>query len=140
MNTAAREESASAAPYAVGTPMEGGFLIGVIILPNAGVYGLVKAPKSLGDFAHMEWGPRSHVAGALSLVDGHANTLAMAEAGSELAKRILSVRIADKNDWYLPALDELEIAYRACKPGAEKNYMWARSGINLHSLPPSLPY
>lgn len=139
MNTAT-QQSLSAARYALGTPMEGGFLIGVIILPNAGVYGLAKAPKALGDFADMEWGPRNHVAGALSLVDGRANTLAMAKAGSELATRILALRIADKDDWYLPALDELEIAYRACKPGFGKNYMWARSGINLHSLPPSLPY
>jgi len=126
-------------PFAIGAPMEGGFFIGQIMLPD-GPWGIVKAPKALGDFADMEWGPRSPVPGALNLADGRANTLAMAAAGSELAKRILDLRIEGKDDWYLPALDELEIAYRACKPGVTKNYMWARSGINLHSNPPSLPY
>jgi hypothetical protein len=119
--------------------MEGGHYIGAILLPD-GLYGIAKAPKALGDFADMQWGPRSLVPGALSFADGRVNTLAMAEAGSELAKRILALRIDGKDDWYLPALDELDVCYRAAKPGVAKNYMWARSGINLHSLPPSQPY
>jgi hypothetical protein len=126
-------------PAAIGTPMHGGFYIGMILLPD-GPYGLIKAPKGLGDFADMEWGPRSLVPGALSFVDGRANTLAMAEAGSDLAKLILDLRIDGKDGWYLPALDELEIGYRNCKPGTNKNYMYMRSGINLHSAPLSHPY
>ena len=126
-------------PAAIGAPMEGGHYIGAILLPD-GLYGIAKAPKALGDFADMEWGPLRPVPGALSFVDGRANTLAMAEAGSELAKRILALRIADKDDWYLPALDEIEVCYRAAKPGTNQNYMYMRSGINLHSIPPSHPY
>jgi hypothetical protein len=127
-------------PTSIGAPMEGGFYIGAILLAD-GPYGLIKAPKTLGDFADVKWGPYSgSIAGALSFDDGLSNTLAMAKAGSELAQRILDLRIDGKTDWYLPALDELEIAYRACKPGATKNYMYMRSGINLHSLPPSQPH
>lgn len=126
-------------PAAIGTPMEGGHYIGAILLPD-GLYGIAKAPKALGDFADVNYGPYSNVAGALSFVDGRVNTLAMAEAGSELAKRILNLRINGKDDWYLPALDELEIGYRNAKPGEAKNYMYARSGINLHSAPFSHPY
>jgi len=48
----------------------------------------------------------------LSFVDGLANTRAMAAAGSELAQRILDLRIAGRDDWYLPALDETERLYR----------------------------
>jgi hypothetical protein len=133
-----KDETALALP-AIGTPMEGGFYIGKILLPD-GPYGLVKAPKALGDFADVTWGPRNQVAGALSFVDGRANTLAMAEADSELARRILALRIEGKDDWYLPALDEIEIGYRAAKPGTTKNYMYMRSGINLHAIPPTQPY
>lgn len=126
-------------PAYLGARIEGGRYIGAILFGGV-LYGLAKAPKVLGDFAEVTWGPRDLVTGALSFTDGRANTLAMAQAGSELAKRILDLRIGDRDDWYLPALDELEIAYRALKPGITKNYMWARSGINLHSLPPSQPY
>lgn len=127
-------------PVAIGTPLDGGFFIGSILLPD-GPYGLVKAPKALGEFTGVEWGPmRKNVPGALSLVDGLANTKAMAEAGSKLAKRILDLQIDGQGDWYLPALDELEVIYRAAKPTADENSLYMRSGINLHAIPPTLPY
>ncbi|HZF19462.1 MAG TPA: hypothetical protein VE008_07125 [Burkholderiales bacterium] len=127
-------------PFALGAPAEGGFYFGAIQIGGA-LYGLIKSPKAIGDFPATAWGPYdNNVTGALSLSDGRANTLAMAEAGSELAKRVLALNIGDLNDWYLPALDELEIAYRALKPSAEENSRWARSGINLHSCPLGHPY
>ncbi|OYV43799.1 MAG: DUF1566 domain-containing protein, partial [Burkholderiales bacterium 21-58-4] len=80
------------------------------------------------------------VPGALSYNDGLANTMALAEAGSDLAKWALDLRIAGHDDWYIPAVDESEIIYRNLKPGTPENYCWARSGINMSAIPPAHPY
>lgn len=125
-------------PPALGTAMEGGFFIGAI-LPIDGAYGLIRAPKT-HDFAAVTWGPYKDAPGALSLVDGPANTRAMAEAGSKLAEKILGMTIGGFSDWYLAAIDELDVMYRSAKPDARENACYMRSGINLHAMPPTLPY
>jgi hypothetical protein len=87
------------------------------------------------------WIPKyKAVPGALHYDDGRSNTLAMAEAGSKLAQWALELRIADQDDWYLPAQDELEILYRNLKPTARENTCWGRSGINLAAFEPTRPY
>lgn len=45
----------------------------------------------------------TNVEGAKSKHDGHANTLALAEAGSELCQKILQLEIAGQKDLFLPA-------------------------------------
>jgi len=123
-----------------GTPFAGGFFAGQIRVCDQ-VFGLIVAPKAEGEHDDTAWNKsRKRVEGALSYLDGRANTMAMAEAGSKLAKWALGLRIADHDDWYLPSLDELEIIYRNLKPSADENYCWARSGINLSSVPPQYPY
>lgn len=83
---------------------------------------------------------RQSIDGALSYFDGRANTIAMAEGGSELAKWALGLRIGGNDDWYLPSQDELEILYRNLKPTEDKNWCYARSGINLSAAIPTYPY
>lgn len=125
---------------AVGTPLEGGFFVGAILLSD-GPYGLVKAPKALGEFKNIAWGPWDQdVPGARSLVDGVVNTIAMADSGCVLARKIIDLKIDGKQDWHLPALDELEVIYRNCKPTSDENTGYMRSGINLHALVPTNPY
>ena len=122
-----------------GAPFEGGFVADVIRQTD-GLYAIIVAPKAEGQLL-LPWNASyDRVEGALSFVDGLANTKAMATAGSELAQRILDLRIAGRDDWYLPALDETERLYRRLKPSADKNAQWARSGINLSSEHPSHPY
>lgn len=123
-----------------GIPFAGGFFVELIRVGDD-VFGLIVAPKAEGEHADAPWNKSlKGVDGALSYFDGRANTIAMADAGSKLAKWALSLRIADHDDWYLPSLDELEIIYRHLKPTADENYCWARSGINLSSVPPQYPY
>ncbi len=40
----------------------------------------------------------------------------------------------------MPSQDELEICYRNLKPTQDKNYCYARSGINLSAIEPTRPY
>lgn len=123
-------------PTQPGQAFEGGFYAGKIRI-NDKIYALIVAPKSteLDD----EWND-SHkfVNGATSFYDGKANTLAMAEAGSTLAKQVLGLNIHGHTDWYIPSRDELELCYRNLKPGTSKNDCC--KGDNPSSVPPGYAY
>lgn len=120
--------------------MGGGFYAGRIRIGDQ-VYALIVAPKADGEHAATTWIARNKsVPEALSYCDGLANTRAMADAGSKLAKWALDLRIGGNDDWYLPAQDELEVIYRNLKPSDNQNYCWARSGINLSAIDPTRPY
>ena len=125
----------------IGSPIEGGFFAGTIQLDDGTRYGLVVAPKADGQHADTLWiDEYKDAPGAQSYNDGLANTIAMADAGSALAQWARSLRIAGHDDWYIPSQDELELCYRNLKTTAEKNYCYARSGINLSAVPPTRPY
>lgn len=124
----------------LGTSMDGGFYAGRIQIGDQ-VFALIVAPKAEGQHDDIEWiDDYQAVPGAQSYNDGRANTTAMAEAGSDLAKWARDLRIAGFDDWYLPSQDELEIIYRNLKPTTRENYCYARSGINLSAVPPTRPY
>jgi hypothetical protein len=127
-------------PFPPGTPMEGGYFAGVILLLGV-PHGIVVAPRDLGQILDAPWHTqRELVPGADSCFDGLANTLAMAEVGSDLARRILALQGGNHRDWYLPARDELELAYRHLKPTAEENDCSFRDGDNPSSRPAGYPY
>ncbi len=120
--------------------MDGGFYAGRIMIADQ-AFALIVAPKTEGEHAPSIWiDDYKDVPGALSYNDGLANTKAMAEAGSDLAKWAMDLRIGGNDDWYIPSLDELEVIYRNLKPGTQENYCWARSGINMSAIPPTHPY
>lgn len=124
---------------APGTPFEGGFFGGIVHIGDA-LYALIVAPKADGE-TKLPWiHDYKAVPGALAYDDGKANTLAMLEAGSTLAKWATDLRIAGHADWYLPSQDELEILYRNLKPTTDENSCYARSGINLSAAVPTRPY
>lgn len=124
----------------IGTSMDGGFYAGRIKVGEQ-VFAIVVAPKADGDHNDAPWNKSlKSVAGATSFCDGMANTKAMAEAGSKLAKWALDLLIAGHDDWYLPSQDELEIMYRNLKPTADANDLYGRSGINVSAVTPTYPY
>lgn len=99
-------------PTVAGTPFAGGFYAGRLLV--AGVaYALIVAPRGEGEHDEASLSESlADVPGARSFFDGAANTAALAEAGSELAKWAQDLRIGGLMDWYLPSRDELEILYR----------------------------
>ena len=127
-------------PTILGTAMGGGFYAGRIRIGDQ-VFALIVAPKADGEHEDAPWNDTYNaVDGAKSYFDGIANTDAMADAGSELAKWARGLRIGGHDDWYLPSQDELEIIYRNLKPTMEVNWCYARSGINLSAVEPTRPY
>jgi hypothetical protein len=127
-------------PPAVAALLEGGFYAGRILIAGV-LYALIVAPKAEGERKPGVWSKsEKSIAGAMSWNDGLANTGAMSDAGSALAKWAQGLTIGGYSDWYLPALDELELCYRYLKPTAEPSYLWSRSGINVSAVPPTYPY
>lgn len=125
----------------IGTAMGDGYYAGRIRMDDDQVYALIVAPKDEGEHKPTIWIPDyQDVPGAKSYNDGLANTQAMLEAGSKLAKWARGLRIGGHDDWYLPSQDELEIIYRNLKPTTGENWCYARSGINLSAVTPTRPY
>ena len=124
-------------PAEIGATFGGGFYAGALNLygiPHA----LVVSPKAEGE-TEGAWNSKgARVVGAECFFDGAANTPAMAEAGSEIAKWAQALQIGGFTDWHLPSRDELELLYRHLKPTAETNACWV--GDNPSSLPVGYAY
>lgn len=88
---------------ALGAAIHGGLFHGVLLVDGQ-LWGEVTAPKAEGEISGLAWHPKyKDVPGAASTFDGLANTIAMAAAGSPLAKAVRELRIGGFDDWYLPA-------------------------------------
>ncbi|MCL8302267.1 DUF1566 domain-containing protein [Pseudomonas mosselii] len=99
-----------AALPAVGQPLGGGFFAGRIFFDGA-EHAIIDSGREFEALA--QWweqpGPRVNIRGALSFHDGMANTSAMAEAGSAIARKVLAMTIRGQRDWHLPSIEQLQI-------------------------------
>lgn len=133
MNAAAQAAPAVMTLPEIGQPFAGGFFAG-IYQQDGKRYAVITAPAT--HELEGEWGAYGDkVDGARSLTDSRANTEAMAEAGSELAKQVLALEIGGLTDWAIPARDVQELQYRHLKPTTQENYCWGRDGDNPSSVP-----
>jgi hypothetical protein len=96
-------------------------------------YRIIVAPKASGQSNNLEWknansqGP----ANSATLSEGRKSTLAMINAGNSTvypaAWFCYNLNIAGRTDWYLPARDELALAFRSFRPqliDAAPNYSY----------------
>ena len=122
---------------AIGDAYEGGFFAGQI---NDGgtIYNLVVAPKASGQASSLKFKTSDTVTGgATSTTDGPSNTSALMGAGAAAhpaANFCNGLSIGGYTDWYLPAQDELEVAYYNLKPTTYLNN--TSSGTNTNAVPP----
>ena len=144
----------------IGLELEGGYYVGKIQRAD-GVYALIVAPKALGQ-SKLAWKNANTTSGACkSLNNGAINTAHMVASGSATvypaAHYCNNLIINGYSDWYLPARDELEIAYRNFKPitysqstktRSKSSYVYTdindgasnNVGMNSHSIPASGAY
>jgi hypothetical protein len=109
----------------IGDFYEGGYLAGVIdSTQTAGSsgkrYALIVAPKAEGQ-TNIGWGYNGST-GATSRWDGVQNTINLLSYSSSHAPQFCNnLTINGYSDWYMPAIDELELLYRNFKPTTQIN-------------------
>ena len=80
-----------------------------------------------------EWGNYGNaITGAESRNDGLANTKAMADAGSKLAKAALSLEIEGHADFYLPAQAELMLCFANAREHFDKEWHWSSTQYSAY--------
>ncbi|MFV3285403.1 hypothetical protein ACNFCI_15320 [Pseudomonas sp. NY15356] len=120
-----------AALPAAGQPLAGGFYAGRLFFDGA-EHAVIDAGREFEAVA--QWweqpGPRVNVRGALSFHDGLANTRAMAEAGSAIARKVLGMTIRGQRGWHLPSIEELQVmrANLLQLPDWDRYYSSCRAG------------
>jgi hypothetical protein len=117
-------------------PEQGGIFLGVMpaTADDQPEYGLILCVDPAGDFKKVPWGDYGKdVKGCGSDNDGLANTLAMVEPGNDLAKRITALEAGGFSDWYLPARNELRLAFIAARKSFEPAWYWSSTQYSATS-------
>jgi hypothetical protein len=116
----------SGPPTAIGQPAYGGYYAGQISTTADGVatHYLIVADATVGYTTAYKWGPwPGSVTGFNSRINGPGNTSGLAALGSQFpaAYWCENLNIGGYTDWYLPALDELQIIFSNLKPSTQFN-------------------
>jgi hypothetical protein len=128
----------------IGLSMEGGYFTGIIDTTSSGGlrYALIVSPRYYG-----ETGPivckyeGTESPGTYSRWDGWTNTNNMNDSNHPAAYFCRNLNINGYNDWYFPAIDELEVCYRNLKPTDVYNRIeYGPGGYNPSSDPVGLSY
>jgi hypothetical protein len=120
----------------IGAAYQGGFFAGQISTAGNGIadYNLVVAPKSSGENSSKQWKTsNTSTAGTSSVIDGPTNSANMNDASHPAAQFCEGLTIGSFSDWYLPALNELEVCYYNLKPTTASNN--TSSGTNTNAVP-----
>lgn len=125
-------------PTTIGEAFGGGYYIGDVTIvggADAGTYAVIMA-NAEGSYAWRSSG--STVIGASSLKDGKANTATMISAGSHPAATYCDGYSKDGyTDWYMPAKDELHLAYTNKSSlgvlGLGFSYKWSSSEFAVNT-------
>ena len=120
----------------IGAAYEGGFFAGQISTAGNGIadYNLVIAPKSSGENSSKQWKTsNTSTAGTSSVIDGPTNSANMNDASHPAAQFCEGLTIGTFSDWYMPAMNELEVCYFNLKPATTTNN--TSYGTNTNAVP-----
>lgn len=136
-------------PANIGDPFMGGFYAGIIDTTQGNIitadeyqsglrYALIISPASMDEPPGLAWYAPDDYNGDVGKTrwDGlSAQRAALADQGSNFEAFNycdgLSYPSDDGSEWYLPAMDELELCYRNLKPTTDNNDVDTRSGSDF---------
>jgi hypothetical protein len=123
-------------PTVPGTAFAGGYFAGIMDPADGQRYALVVSPKSTETSL-----PYANANNTLSFFNSSWDGLSMSPYfGTEFqaGKYCADLEVGGFTDWYLPAIDELELCYRNLKPTTAANE--TNSGVNTNSDPQGAVY
>ena len=123
-------------PTVIGQPFGGGYYAGQISTAGNGVadYYLILAGRASGVDRNVKWKTSdTSTSGTSSVINGPANSANMNNASHPAAQFCEGLTIGGYTDWYMPAINELEICYYNFKPTTSNNS--TSSGINTNAVP-----
>lgn len=113
-----------AAPVMAGQAYGGGYFVGLISANGTGVatHYLIVSDITVGQTS-AKWGPTATTTGITSPINGSTNSAALAALGATYAAATFceGLNTGGYTDWYMPALNELEVCYFYLKPGTTSN-------------------
>ena len=118
----------------IGDAYEGGFFAGQISTAGNGVadFNLVIGPVASAQ-ANRQWKTSNSSGDPTSVIDGPGNTTTMNSATYPAAQFCADLVTGGFSDWYMPALNELDVVYFGLKPTTANNA--TNVGINNNSVP-----
>jgi hypothetical protein len=128
--------SSGGLPMPIGTAYGGGFFAGQINVSGT-KYNLVVAPKTSGENSSgLAWGTDGVTTGITSVINGPTNSASLAALGTAYQAAVFceGLTIGGYSDWYLPAINELEVLYYFLKPTTDTNA--TASGSNANAVSP----
>ena len=132
----AASNSVTPALPAIGAAFGGGFYAGQISTAGNSIadYNLVVGPVASAQNASIQWKTaNTSTAGTSSVIDGPTNSSNMNNASHPAAQFCEGLTIGGFSDWYMPALNELDVCYFNLKPSTASNSTSA--GINANAVP-----
>jgi hypothetical protein len=131
----AASNSVTPALPAIGAAYQGGFFAGQISTTanSIATHDLVIGPLATAESTKQWKTSATLTSGTDSIIDGPSNSSTMNNASHPAAEFCEALSIGGFTDWYMPALNELEVCYYNLKPTTTSNS--TGSGININAVP-----
>lgn len=122
-------------PADIGAAFGGGFFAGQISTSGNGTadYNLVVGPVASAQNTSLQFKTEDSGTDPSSVIDGPTNSSTMNSATYPAAQFCEGLTIGGFSDWYLPAVNELEVCYYNLKPSTTSNS--TSFGINANAVP-----
>jgi len=133
LSAASNSVTPSSVP-AIGSALGGGYFAGQISTAGNGIadYNLVVGPIASAQ-STLQWRTSNTGSDPTSVIDGPANSAAMNSATYPAAQFCEGLTIGGFSDWYMPAMNELEVCYFNLKPTTTANN--TSGGTNVNAVP-----
>jgi hypothetical protein len=124
-------------PSVIGQAFGGGYYAGQIGVSGTATHYLIVGPASSTDSAKKWKDANTATTGADSVINGPQNTADMVADGNSTvypcAHFCNDLVVGGFSDWYMPALNELEICFYNLKPSTQNNV--TTTGANANAVP-----